>query len=225
MKRAFGFFNSTIGKKIAMAVSGLMLVGFVVGHMVGNLKIYQGAAKYNAYAEGLRELGKPLLGHDQFLWIARIGLLAAVVIHIVSAVQLTHMARAARPVGYRKKHQLSFSYASKTMRWGGIILLGFIVYHILHLTTGTVHQDFSHESVYSNVVSAFSRGPVAAIYIITMLPLGFHLYHGVWSVTQTLGIDGARISLVRRAAAATLALVVTLGNISIPVAVLAGLIK
>ena len=225
MKRAIGLFGTTIGKKIAMALSGLMLLGFVVGHMAGNLKIYQGEAKYNAYAEGLRELGDPLFGHGQLLWIARLGLLAAVGIHILSAVQLTRIAKQARPVGYKQKDNLSFSYASRTMRWGGVILLGFIVYHLLHLTLGSVHHDFEHGSVYKNVVSAFALWPVALTYIICMLPLGFHLYHGIWSVTQTLGLDGPRISRVRRAAAAGIALVVTLGNISIPLAVLAGVIK
>jgi len=222
MTRALGFFGTTIGKKVGMAVSGLLLLGFVAGHLFGNLKIYLGQAKYDAYAEGLRTLGEPLFAENQLLWIARLGLLAAVGLHILFAVQLTHAAGRARPVGYERKHDLSFSYASRTMRWGGVIVAGFVVYHLLHLTFGTVHADFRPGSVHHNVVAAFSRWPVALAYIACMLPLGLHLYHGAWSVTQTLGTDGPRVARVRRAVAAALALVVTLGNISIPVAVLAG---
>jgi len=222
MKQAFSLYGSTVGKKVAMGISGLLLIGFVVGHMVGNLKIYYGEAKYNAYAEFLREFGHPLLAPNQFLWIARAVLLAAVVLHIAAAARLTLIARTARAKGYRKKDNLSFSYASRTMRWGGVIVVGFIVYHILHLTTGTAHPDFEHASVYRNVVAGFSSWPVALVYIGCMIPLGLHLYHGAWSVTQTLGVDGPHVDRWRRTVAAAIALVVVLGNISIPVAVLAG---
>ena len=208
-----------------MALSGLLLLGFVVGHMFGNLKLYYGEAKYNAYAEFLREMGAPLFAHDQLLWIARLGLLAAVGVHIAAAANLTRAGRAARREGYRKNNDLSFSYASRTMRWGGFIVLGFIVYHLLHLTLGTVHPDFEHGSVYRNVVTGFSSWPVALVYILCMLPLGLHIYHGAWSVTQTLGADGPRVVRFRRAIATAIALAVTLGNISMPVAVLAGWIR
>lgn len=222
MKQTFSLYGSTVGKKVAMGISGLLLVGFVVGHMVGNLKIYYGEAKYDAYAEFLREIGHPLLAHNQFLWIARAGLLAAVLLHVVSAVRLTLAARGARRTGYKKSNDLSFSYASRTMRWGGVIVAGFIVYHILHLTTGTVHADFEHGSVYRNVVAGFLRWPVALVYIGCMIPLCLHLYHGIWSATQTLGLDGPHVERWRRGAAAAVALIVAAGNISIPVAVLAG---
>jgi len=222
MKQAFSLFGSTVGKKVAMGISGLLLVGFVVGHMVGNLKIYFGEEYYDAYAEALREIGHPLLGHNQFLWLARAGLLAAVLLHVLAAARLTLVARQARRKGYRKTDDLSFSYASRTMRWGGVIVAGFIVYHILHLTTGTAHADFQPGSVYRNVVSAFSRWPVALVYIGSMIPLGLHLYHVTWSVTQTLGLDAPYVARWRRGVSAAIALAVTLGNISIPVAVLAG---
>jgi len=215
-------YTSTIAKKFAMAVTGLALVGFVLGHLLGNLKIYQGAAKYDAYAQGLREFGAPILGHEQFLWIARIGLLACVFIHIVAAAQLTRRSRAARPTGYERRHDLSFSYASRTMRWGGVILLSFIIYHLLHLTTGTAHPTFDHESVYGNVVRGFSAWPVASFYILCMIPLTFHLYHGIWSVTQTLALDAPPILRWRRPVAAAVSSIVFFGNISIPISVLAG---
>jgi len=222
MNPALDLYGSSIGKKIVMGVSGLMLLGFVVAHMVGNLKIYQGEPKYNAYAEFLREVGAPAFGHGQLLWLARFGLLAAVLVHLFAAAGLWRTGRAARRKGYRKNNDLSFSYASRTMRWGGVIVAAFVIYHLLHLTFGTVHADFRPDSVYRNVVTAFSRWPVALGYVACMIPLGLHIYHGTWSVTQTLGLDGPAIAPFRRAAAAAIALVVTLGNISIPVAVLAG---
>ena len=222
MKQEFSLYGSSIGKKVAMGISGLLLVGFVLGHMVGNLKIYFGEDYYNAYAEFLREIGHPLLGHNQFLWIARAVLLGAVLLHITAAAQLTLVGRRARRQGYRKSNDLSFSYASRTMRWGGVIVVGFIVYHILHLTSGTAHLSFEHGSVYRNVVTGFSRWPVALVYIGCMIPLGLHLYHGAWSATQTLGLDAPHMERWRRTVAAAIALVVVLGNVSIPLAVLAG---
>jgi succinate dehydrogenase / fumarate reductase cytochrome b subunit len=222
MKRAFSLYGSSIGKKVAMGISGLLLVGFVVGHMVGNLKIYFGEEYYNAYAEALREIGHPLFGHNQFLWIARVVLLGAVLLHIWAALRLTLRARRARRQDYRQANDLSFSYASRTMRWGGVLVAGFIVYHILHLTTGTVHPGFKQGSVYRNVVAGFSQWPVALLYIGCMIPLCLHLYHGIWSATQTLGLDGPHVERWRRGVAVTIALIVALGNISVPVAVLAG---
>lgn len=225
MRRALSLFRSTIGKKIVMAVTGVALLGFVFFHMLGNLKLYQGAEKYDAYAAGLRELGAPLFGHEQLLWIARLGLLAAVALHVYSAVALTRLSRAARPVGYRRGNDLVFSYASRTMRWGGVIVLAFVVYHLLHLTFGVVHVPAGTDSVYAKVVAGFARWPVAAAYVVAMVPLTLHLYHGVWSMTQTLGIDLPWVRRWRRPVAAGFALVVGLGNVSMPVAVLAGFVR
>jgi len=224
MTQVFRLYRSTIGKKVAMALSGILLFGFVLAHMIGNLKIYQGPEKYDAYAEFLREVGYPVLGHGQGLWLARIFLLAAVGVHIASAVALARVSAGARRHGYKKRHDLSFSYASRTMRWGGAIVLGFIVYHLLHLTLGTVHPQYRPGSVYANVVSGFRQLPVALAYIACMIPLGLHLYHGLWSMTQTLALDNPRVLAVRRPAAAVFAVVVVLGNISIPLAVLTGLV-
>jgi len=208
-----------------MAASGILLLGFVVMHLIGNLKVFSGPAVYDAYAEFLREIGTPALSHGEALWIMRLGLIAAVAVHLVAAVQLTLMSRAARTVRYEKPHDVSLSYASRTMRWGGVIVAGFVVYHLMHLTFGTVHPDFEPGAVYANVVAAFSRWPVALAYMLCMIPLGLHIYHGAWSITQTLGVDGPRVAVVRRFVAGALALGVTVGNISIPLAILAGMVR
>jgi succinate dehydrogenase / fumarate reductase, cytochrome b subunit len=226
MARAFSFWGSTVGKKISMAVSGVILIGFVVGHMIGNLKVYMGADAFNHYAEGLRAFGAPFFGNNQALWLIRAVLLAAVLIHIIAATQLTLHSRRARAVGYRKyDNDLVFSYASRTMVWGGIIILAFIVFHLLHLTTGDAHPDFVHGDAYHNFVTGFRSLPVSLAYIAAMIPLGFHLYHGFWSMLQTLGARSASHDAVRRNVAAGLAVIVVLGNISFPVAVLAGLVR
>jgi len=221
MVSAVTLYRSTIGKKVVMALSGLILVGFVVAHMAGNLKIFQGAEKINAYGVFLREVGDPILGHEQALWIARLVLLAAVGLHIVAAYQLTRLDQASRPVAYaRKKRQTS--YASRTLRWGGVIILLFIIYHLLHFTTGQAHPDFREGDVYHNVVVGFQYWYVSAFYIAAMIALGFHLYHGVWSMFQTLGLNSVRYNSLLRGVAVVTALAVVLGNISIPIAVLAG---
>ena len=225
MRRAVTLYRSSIGKKILMAATGAILVAFVVVHMIGNLKIYQGEAKFNAYAEFLRSAGHPVLGHGQALWIARIVLLGCVGLHIVAALQLWLRSRAARPIGYRNFDDLSFSYASRTMRWGGVIVLGFVVYHLLHLTVGSVHPEFLADSPYRNVVTGFGRWPVALAYVGAMAPLGLHVYHGLWSGTQTLALQARRVKRWRRAFAAVVAAAIVAGNCSIPLAVLFGLVR
>lgn len=218
-------YRSPMTKKVVMAVTGLALFGFVFTHMLGNLKIYQGAEKLNSYAEGLREFGAPFLGYGQFIWLARIGLLVIVLLHIWSAWQLTLINRRARPRGYAKETHQKSTYASRTMRWGGVILLAFIVYHLLHLTVGSVHPDFEHGNVYRNVVVGFSNPLVSGFYILAQVALGFHLYHGLWSLFQTLGLNGDRFNQVRQKAALAFALVVSLVNISFPIAVLGGIVS
>ena len=208
-----------------MALTGVLLFGFVIAHMLGNLKIYQGPEKYDAYAAFLRELGAPLLGNGQLLWLMRIGLLIGVAVHLEAALRLSRMSRRARTTGYRSMEHLSFSYASRTMRWGGVIVAGFVVYHLLHLTFGSLHPDFRHGSVYHNVVAGFRVWPVSLVYILCMLPLGLHIYHGLWSVTQTLALEHPLVRRVRRPIAALVALAVVLGNISIPVSILIGFVR
>lgn len=221
----FQFFRSPMGKKAVMAVTGVMLFGFVVGHMLGNLKLYQGPEKLNAYAEGLRHIGAPFFGESQFLWLARIGLLAAVGLHILSAWQVSQLSRKARPTAYQKRLPQASTYASRTMRFGGVIILAFVVYHLLHLTFGNVHADFIKHDVYHNVVSGFQNPVISGFYIVANLALGLHLYHGLWSMLQSLGISGARINPLRRKMSLAFALVITAANISFPLSVLAGLVK
>lgn len=219
------FYRSTLAKKAVMAVSGLALFGFVLGHMIGNLKIYGGADKLNHYAEGLREIGAPFFGSGELLWVARIGLLAAVALHIWSAWAVTRVSQKARPQGYAMVSRQAATYASRTMRWGGVILIFFIVYHLLHLTTGNAHPDFQAGDVYRNVVVGFSNPLVSGFYILAQVFLGLHLYHGLWSLFQSLGMSGPRFDRVRKGFAMVFALVVSLANISFPVAVLTGLVK
>jgi succinate dehydrogenase cytochrome b subunit len=220
MTRAVSFFGSTIGRKVVMALSGIVLFGFVLAHMAGNLQVYLGPHALNEYSVALHEVL-----HGAGLWIARAVLLAAVGLHIWAAASLTVAERAARPQGYRTVHHRESTYASRTMVWSGPILLLFIVYHLLHLTLGTVHGSFIEGDVYHNVVAGFSVWPVSAFYILAMLALGLHLRHGVWSMLQTLGLSHPRWNGLRAAFSNVFALVVVVGNISMPVAVLAGLIK
>jgi succinate dehydrogenase / fumarate reductase, cytochrome b subunit len=225
MRRTFKLWGSTVGKKIAMAVSGLILIGFVAGHMIGNLKVFQGREAFNHYAEGLRTFGAPFFGNTQVLWLIRLVLLGAVLIHIVAAVQLTLRARRARAIGYKRwDGDMVFSYASRTMTWGGVIILLFVIYHLMHLTFGNAHPDFRHGDAYHNFVAGFRSVPVSVAYVAAMVPLGFHLYHGFWSMLQTFGAS-AEHDRLRRRVALVLALAVVVGNISFPVAVLAGVVR
>ena len=212
-----GFFSSSIGKKVVMAASGAVLFGFVIGHMLGNLQVYLGPDALNGYAEKLRHLG-PLL------WAVRAALLAAVTLHIASAWSLSRTSQAARPVGYRERENRESTYASRTMRWGGVVILLFIVYHLMHFTFGNAHPDFIPGDVYHNFVTGFQSVPVSIAYIAAMLALGLHLYHGVWSMMQTLGLSHPRYDRLRHAFATLVALVVVAGNVSFPIAVLTGFI-
>ncbi len=228
------FYRSPMAKKAVMAVTGIMLFGFVFGHMVGNLKLYQGvydsgphqeAYKIDVYGEALRELGAPVLGHSQALWLARLGLLAAVALHMHSAWSLTRLSHKARPDRYVKTAPQAATYASRTMRWGGVIIVLFIVYHLLHLTTGNVHSEFEHGAVFSNVVNGFLNPWISGFYIVAQIALGFHLYHGLWSLFQTLGWSGPRMNAFRQQFAAAFAVIVSVVNISFPIAVLTGVVN
>jgi succinate dehydrogenase / fumarate reductase cytochrome b subunit len=212
------FYTSTTGKKAAMAVSGCILFLFVVAHLIGNLQIYEGPDKLNRYAVFLRS--EPAL-----LWAARIVLLAMVVLHIWSAMQLAARNIGARPVGYQKKKATGSSYASRTMYWSGPIILAFVIYHLLDFTFGQVNPHYQPGNVYGNVVASFQLLPVAAFYIIAMLLLCLHLYHGLWSMFQSLGIAHPRYTPMLRRGAAVVATLIAVGNISIPVAVLAGWVR
>lgn len=223
------FYRSAIGKKAMMALTGIILFGFVLVHMIGNLKLYMadhdGERSINLYGEFLRHMGSPLIPPYSALWIARIVLLAAVLIHIVASWQLTQMNRKARPIGYGERDTVAASYASRTMRWGGVLILLFVIYHILHFTTGDAHGNFIAGDVYHNMVTGFSVWWVSAIYIIANIALGFHLYHGLWSLFQSLGLNHPRFNSWRRNFATAFAWIITIGNISFPVAVLTGLVR
>jgi succinate dehydrogenase / fumarate reductase cytochrome b subunit len=201
-------------------VTGLILFGFVIGHLVGNLQVYQGPEKLNAYGVLLRKFGS-------LLWTARIVLLAAVALHIWAAVSLTRSNRRARSVGYESFAPQASTYASRTMRWSGVLILLFVVYHLLHFTFGShvVHPDFVHGDIYHNFIVGFQNPLVSFFYIVSMLALGLHLYHGAWSTLQTLGASHPTVDGVRKGVAAAVAAAIVLGNISMPVAVMAGWLR
>ena len=220
--------DTMVGKKVVMAVTGVVLVGFVIAHMVGNLKIFLGAETLDSYALFLRTMGEPLFPYETLLWTARLILLTSVVLHIVAAVELTQMNWAARPRGYEAKRSIATSFAALTMRWSGVILALFVVYHLLHLTVGAVGFQaggFHHLKVYDNVVAGFSVWYVSLLYILAMAALCLHLDHGAWSMFQTLGLNNAGMSPALRVLSRVLAVVVFAGFISVPVAVLAGWIR
>ena len=220
--------STMVGKKVVMAVTGAVLVAFVIGHMLGNLKIFLGAEAIDTYAVFLRTMGEPLVPYSVLLWVVRIVLLTCVALHITAAVQLTRMNWAARPVSYDTKQSIATTYAARTTRWSGVILVLFIVYHLLHLTAGRVGfraGEFQHLSVYHNVVTGFSVWYVALFYVVAMACLCLHLDHGIWSALQTLGWNDARSTPLFRALSRVMALVVFVGFISVPVAVLAGWVR
>ena len=213
-----GFYRSTIGRKIVMAVSGIVLVVYVIGHMTGNLLAFQGRARLDAYAHFLQS-SAPIL------WTVRAVLLLATILHVHSAFTLSRDARAARPARYARREVQSSTPGSRTMRWGGVLLLVFIVYHLLHFTTGTVHPDFQRGEVYDNLVIGLQVPAVAIFYLVAMVALALHLSHGVWSLFQTLGVNHPRLERGRRGLAIALAIVVPAGFAAIPLAVLLGWLR
>jgi succinate dehydrogenase / fumarate reductase cytochrome b subunit len=217
MNAVFALLRSTIGKKIIMAASGVALFGFALAHMAGNLQVYLGPTKLDEYGALLRKV-------PELLWAARLGLMAAAGAHVWSAYSLTLVNWAARPAGYRKQTWIESTWGSRTMRWSGVVLLAFIVYHLLHFTLGSVHPDFIPGAVNHNFVTGFRVPWVSAFYILAMLCLGLHLYHGVWSMLQTLGLNHPRYNALRHGFATFITVVIVIGNISMPIAVLAGLI-
>jgi succinate dehydrogenase / fumarate reductase cytochrome b subunit len=214
------FLGSTVGRKVVMAVTGLVQIGFVFVHMIGNLQLYAGPAALDHYAVFLHTFL-----HGAGIWLFRSVMLVAVGLHLWSATMLTLENWAARPQGYRLWKAKDSTYASRTMLWGGVMLALFITYHLLHFTVGSAHPDFRDGGVYHNVVVGFQVWYVSAVYIAAMVLLGLHLDHGVWSFAQTLGLQHPRYKRYLRAFARGFALLVVLGNISFPIAVLAGVVK
>jgi succinate dehydrogenase / fumarate reductase, cytochrome b subunit len=214
------FWQTTVGRKAIMAVTGFILFGFVCGHLLGNLQIFLPPEKINHYAATLRSL-PPLL------WGTRITLLVSVILHIWSSFQLWLLQRQARPIKYVKRTSLNSTYASRTMLWSGPIIAAFVIFHLLHLTFGTVHPGgpFDEHNVYNNVVTGFQVWPVSLFYIIAMIMLCYHLYHGLWSIFQSLGFSHPVYTPWLQRFSKVVAILIAAGNISIPVAVLAGVIK
>jgi succinate dehydrogenase / fumarate reductase cytochrome b subunit len=217
------FYRSAVGKKWVMALTGIAIMGFVFFHAIGNLKVYMGAEDINHYGEFLRELLVPLLPRTVFLWLLRFGLIVAFALHIHSAYGLTRMNQRARGSGYEQARDFQAAdAASRSMRWTGVIIALFIVFHLADLTWGTVNPDFVRGDVYRNFVATFSRPPVAIIYIVANLALGLHLFHGAWSMFQSLGVNNPRWNSWRRHFAAGFAALITAMNVMFPIAVLTG---
>jgi len=223
LHRSIGFYESTLGKKVVMAVTGVILFGYVLGHLIGNLQIYApDGQQINHYAHFLHS-------HGLLLWVVRCGLLAAVGLHITASVQLWLLKRAARPESYVKKDDLPASYAARTMIWSGPIVAAFVIFHVLHLTVGSVLPlatlPDGDMDVRTNVITGFQNPAVAVFYIIAMALLCMHLYHGLWSMFQSLGVNHPRYTPIIKKFAAAFAWFVAIGNISIPVMVTLGVLK
>ena len=214
------FLASSVGRKIVMAITGVVLSVFVTVHMLGNLQAYMGATTMNAYAKFLQESL-----HGGGIWISRIVLLVVVLLHAWAALSLTLSNWSARPQGYRAQQLQAATLSSRTMRYTGVFLAGFIIYHLLHLTTGQAHPAFVHGDAYGNFVRGFQQPLASAVYIVAQLCLGLHLWHGVWSFTQTFGWSHPRYNIARRAIATVLAVLVAAVNLSFPISVLLGVIR
>ncbi len=211
------FWGSTVGKKIVMAVTGAIGLGYLIAHVIGNLLVFRGPDKIDAYA-GL------LKSNPGLLWTARAILLAAIIAHIVAAFQLARVSQKSRPISYRRWRPVGSDFSSRTMRWTGPIVGIFIIFHLLHFTSGTVHPDFHEGQVYHNVTSGFRVWYVSAFYIVSMLALFGHIFHGAWSMFQSVGLNHPKYNKLVRTMATIVTLLVVVGFISIPVAVLLRLI-
>jgi succinate dehydrogenase / fumarate reductase cytochrome b subunit len=220
--------RTSIGRKLLMAAASILLFIYVVGHLAGNLKIFLGPESFNHYAEWLRVAGTPLFPDQGVLWIARVVLLAALFVHIAAYVDLWLRKRKARTTRYRKFDPQVFSWTSRTMAWGGVAIFAFVLFHIFHLTTGDIQPDLAYEfqrgDPYENAVAGFRVWWVSGIYAVGVIALGMHLYHGLWSALQTFGINNPRYNRYRRPAAGTMAILITIGYLSIPLAVMTGVI-
>ncbi len=210
-------FDATIVKKAVMAVTGVILFAFVVGHLLGNLQVFLGPERINAYAAFLR-------GNIELLWAVRIILLVSVIAHIIVTIQLASLKSKARPVGYAKKKNEHSTIASRTMYYSGPMIAAFVVYHLLHMTAGVVHPDFQQGEVYANLVYGFQQIPVSIAYIVAIAFLCLHLNHGIYSIFQTLGAAHPKYMPRIKRAAAVISILLFLGYISIPISVMTGIV-
>ena len=218
MNRAMAIYQSSIGKKAIMTITGIIGIGFVIGHMIGNLQIFQGPEKLNAYAEALRK-------YPALLYFVRFVLVGATILHIVAAYQLTRMSWEGRPYNYKQWTAVGSDYASRTMRWSGPILLLFIIYHLLDFTFGSVNPDFVPGDAYHNVIASFSIWYVTAFYVVSMVALGLHMYHGIWSMFQSLGLNNPKYNQYWKNLSIAITGIVVLGNIIMPLAVFLGFVR
>ncbi len=218
-------YRTSVAKKAVMGITGLVLFGWIFAHMAGNLKVFQGPEKFNAYAEFLREMGTPLVPETGFLWIARFVLLVSVGLHVWSATSLTLTNRRARPEDYELRRGVQLDYAARTMRFSGYLIGLYVIYHLMHLTFGNLHQDFVPGDAYGNVVKGFHVAPIALVYMAANVLLGLHLYHGLWSMFQSLGWNHPVYNAWRRHFAITFSLAVSIGFLSVPLAVLTGIVS
>ncbi len=228
------FYATAVGKKYVMAITGIIGIGFVIGHMVGNLKLYLGVVNENGrdvydvdvYGEFLREILVPILPRTYFLWILRLVLIGAVILHVHAAYSLTILNRKARPVKYQSARDYQIAnFASRSMRWTGIIVVLFLFWHLADLTWGWFNPDYVRGEVYRNVDASLSRIPVAILYIVANIALGIHLFHGTWSLFQSMGWNNPRFNQWRKGLATGIATVIVVGNVSFPVMTLAGVIE
>jgi succinate dehydrogenase / fumarate reductase cytochrome b subunit len=211
------FWRSGVGKKWVMGVSGIILLGYVLAHMIGTLKVFLGKTQINRYADWLRTLGEPALPRTVVLWTLRSILILAAVLHVLAAYQLTRMNRRARPVGYQApRDYVAANFASRTMRWTGVIVLAFLVFHLLDQTWGPGNSHFVRGDPYDNLFYSFTRVPVAVAYIVAMAALCFHIFHGAWSLFQSLGWNNPRWNQWRRYFAVGFAAIIFVGYTSMP---------
>lgn len=215
-----GFYASMVGKKVVMGVTGLIGIGFVIIHSLGNLLVFRGSEAINSYSHFLKSTG-------ELLWTLRIVLIVAVILHVSAALQLTRQSRAARPIGYTRRESQVATIASRTMRWGGALLLVFIVVHILHFTTGTIRPAgvFTPEDVYANVVSSFRIWWVTLFYVLAMVALGLHLLHGAWSSVRSIGVSPPSPQPLHRKVSVVIAILVWAAFIAVPVAVFSEIVR
>jgi succinate dehydrogenase / fumarate reductase cytochrome b subunit len=217
--------GTSVGKKSVMAVTGGIFLLYVIAHMIGNLKVFFGIETFDAYSQHLREIGEAIVGYEGVLWIIRLVLTVSVVLHMWAAISLWAKARRARPIGYQHRQSWQGSYAARTMRWGGVIIALFVIWHILDLTTGTVNPLGGDESAYLKLVASFDRWYVALFYILAVVALGFHIRHGLWSAIQTFGQNSALKQNALKTFAFVVAAVITVGFAIVPLSVMTGLVR